>query len=423
MSTRAHSPTSPSRSPVLALALALGAAALAGACGSGNGTYLHPDGISPWPSNRTTVTVPDGGIGLVSNNGSDQVSVLDLAANMTMANIRVGIDPIGNDGPHHLAVDPVGRTVFVGLAFPPPGIPSGPHAGHGTSTVPGWVQALALSDFHEIARAEIDPNPGEIVITPDHRRVIVSHFNLAQAADVLANHGTLMDAYSHLIVLDAADLHRLATVPLCVMAHGVAVSADGTRAYVACNGQDSLAIVHLDDPAYAVEPLLPVGAGAGAAPSVVYGPYAVLLTRDGQYALVSDREGRDLRIFNIATHAFEDEHALSLRASVWFGAESPDGRFFFFPTQTPDGIARVRRSDWGLDTFRPVDRADCLYPHEISLGPDGRYYLVCEAVGADTARTLPSRVLVIDPDALTVTARFDVGVYPDRIVFVPGGAR
>jgi hypothetical protein len=63
-----------------------------------------------------------------------------------------------------------------------------------------------------------------------------------------------------------------------------------------------------------------------------------------------------------------------------------------------------------------VNATDCRLPHEIARGPDGRFYLVCEGDHAT-----PSRVVTFDPMSLQVTARFDVGVYPDRVVFVGGG--
>jgi DNA-binding beta-propeller fold protein YncE len=394
------------------------------ACSSGT-VVDSPDATLTWAQHRATIPIPDGGLGLVSNNGSDEVSFLDLAANRTMANVRVGIDPIVNDGPHHLAIDPTNHHLFVALSYPPPGVPAGPHAGHGSSLVPGWVQEFDIDDMHEIARFNVDPNPGDIVLTPDHTRILVTHFNLVQAESAIASDaGTIMDAYSNLIILDATNLHRLGSFPVCVMAHGIAVSADGRTAYVACNGQDSLAIVDLTQPDAAHTQVIPVGPGAGSIVSqVVYGPYAVLITSDQQYVVVSDREGRDVRVFNIATHQFEMAHAIRLSGSAFFGAESPDGQFLFVPLQTPDGVARIRIADWHLDMVAPVSSTDCRYPHEISRGPDGRYYLACEAVGADTQRIAPSRVNVLDPNTLTINAHFDVGVYPDRIVFLPGAGQ
>jgi DNA-binding beta-propeller fold protein YncE len=407
------------------LALTLATFALA-ACNGGT-VYDRPDATLQWPSHRTTYAIPDGGLGIVSNSNSDTLSLLDLASASTIGQVQVGIDPIANDGPHHVALDARNGRVYVALSYPPPGVPSGPHAGHGASTQPGWVQMLALDDFRELGRAPIATNPGEILLTPDRTRVVVTHFDLQHAIDALRMGGPITSAYASMWLLDATDLHRIASPDICIAPHGAAVTADSTRALVACYGQDSLAIVHLDDPALRTE-LIPVGPGPGMAPTPVYGPYAILITHDQQYALVSDLDGKDLRVFNIATGQFEAQHALMLRAAVYFGTESADGSMLYFPTQSPDQIVRIRRSDFAIDAVATVPGAQCQLPHEISRGPDGRYYLVCETVrnsdGTPGTRSQPSHVATFDPDTLMITNVFPVGAYPDRIVFAPeGGSR
>ncbi len=388
--------------------------------------YDRPDGTLAWASHRPTYVIPDGGLGLVSNNGSDSISLLDLASGSTVGHVHVGIDPLANDGPHHATVDPVSRHVFVPLSYPPPGIPSGPHAGHGVSTQPGWVQMLSLDDFHEIARVPVATNPGEIVLTPDRRRAIVTHFDLQRAIDAFQSGQPLESAYAPLYLLDTSDLHRIASVNVCIAPHGAAISADGTLAFVACTGQDALALVHLDDPALRTE-LFPVGPGSSLAPTQVYGPYSVLLTQDQQYVFVADLEGKDLRVFNVAARQFEPQHAIATRAAVYFGTESGDHTMLYFPTQSPDQILRVRRADFAIDAVRAVPGDQCQLPHEISLGPDGRYYLVCETVrnadGSPGTRRQPSRVVTFDPDTLAITQSFLVEAFPDRIVFVAGGGR
>jgi DNA-binding beta-propeller fold protein YncE len=394
------------------------------ACGSGNTVYDRPDATLDWPSRREPITVPPGGMGLVSDNGSDQLSLLDLGSGHTIENVRVGFDPVGNDGPHHLAVDPTAGHVFVALSYPPPVIPAGPHAGHGSSTVPGWVQMLDLTDLHELARAQVDDNPGDIVLTADRRRVIVTHFDLQRVLNAAGMNTPIDQLRSNMFVLDADTLARIASFPVCVAAHGITVDAAGTRAYLACYGEDVLAVVHLDSPDLAHPQIerIPVGPGAGTPGALTYGPYAALLTHDGSTVLVSDIEGttfqgKDVRIFDVATQRFTGA-AVHVGASVFFGVQSPDDRYVFYPTQGPDQIVRVRTSDWQVDDggVGHLTADQCLSPHEIAHGPDGRYYLVCEG----DHRT-PSHVVTFDPMTLQLTGGFDVGVYPDRVVFVGGG--
>ena len=282
------------------------------------------------------------------------------------------------------------------------------------------MQSLSLDDLHEIARHELEANPGDLTTTSDGRHVIVTHFNLAETEQVLASGGTLQQAYSSLWILDAVDLHRIASFPVCVMAHGVEVSPDDTRAYVACNGQDSLAIVHLDDPSFPVEPLIPVGPGASNVPSLAYGPYGVLVTEDGLFVVISDQEGGDLRVFDVAAHAFLPQ-GIRTHSSMVFGTESPDGRYLYFPGQSPPVLVRVRRQDWQIDSAQPVATGDCLYPHDIQIGPDGLYYLLCEAIGSDVNRVARSALDRFDPWTLAITARMPAGVFPHDMVFLGNG--
>jgi DNA-binding beta-propeller fold protein YncE len=236
-----------------------------------------------------------------------------------------------------------------------------------------------------------------------------------------------MSAYASMWILDATDLHRIASPDICIAPHGLAITADNTRAFVACAGQDSLAIVHLDDPMLRTE-LIPVGPSPSMAPNQAYGPYSILITSDQQYALVADLEGQDIRVFNIATNQFEIQNSIMTRAATFFGTESADGSTLYYPTQNPDQIVRIRRATWQIERVGNVPGDQCQLPHEISRGPDGKYYMVCEAIrnpdGTPGDRTRPSHVVTFDPDTLTITSVFNVGIYPDRVVFVPlGGSR
>src|SRR5438094_71576 len=53
---------------------------------------------------------------VTTNNGSDTISVVDVAADQLMANIPVGFIPVALEGPHHIAADPAGKFVYVNLS-------------------------------------------------------------------------------------------------------------------------------------------------------------------------------------------------------------------------------------------------------------------------------------------------------------------
>lgn len=375
--------------------------------------YDRFDG-SAWPDRRPRVTFPDGGApaALLTNTGSDELSVVDLRGPELIGQHSLGLDPVAIDGPHHLAVDPNGRYVYTVYSYPPPTISPGPHASHGTSVLPGIVVKLSLENLRVLARNETDPNPGDIVLTPDGRRVIVTHFNLNDALQ--PGDGGEASRRSTLRLFDADDLAAVGTVRVCIAPHGVAVSADSRTAFVACNGSDEVAIVALDQPGFPTE-RIPVGPGSGSVPFMRYGPYGVTLSSDGTVAYVNDLEGRDVREFDVVHRRFDPRRVVSLRAAAFFPAFGPGEATLLIPTQGPDALILVRRDTMEIVRVRMFSRAECERPHQASRGPDGRYYLLCEGDHRG-----PGALLVFDPETLEIRARVTLGVYPDAMVFHPG---
>ena len=63
----------------------------------------------------------------------------------------------------------------------------GPHASHASSTRFGFVQKLAPDDLHVVGEVQIDPNPGEIVLSPDGNHYAYSFYRLI--SDLYVVHG------------------------------------------------------------------------------------------------------------------------------------------------------------------------------------------------------------------------------------------
>ncbi len=383
--------------------------ALVAAC-SGE-TYQRYDG-SAWPNRRPDVAWPDASFsGVTTDNGSDTLSVIDLAGPRTVGRYPIGFDPLGIDGPHHLAIDLVDRVLFTALSFPAPMISPGPHGTHGFSTVPGTLVRLSLDDFRVLHRADVDYSPGDVVLTPDRTRVIVSHFDLARAMEFDAGADGRRGS---VWVFDARTLARLhAPIVAGVGIHGMAVTPDSRLLLVTANIEDVLVLIaldRLDEPVVRI----PIGPGGGMAR---YGPYSVTLSADGAVAFVANRDGRDVRRFDVVSRTFDDLHVAGLRAAAMFSAIGPGGATLLVPTQAPDQLVLLRTDTLELVRVRRYSRDECQLPHQVNVSPDGRYFVVCEGdhVG-------PGAVLAVDPDSLEILGRTTVGVYPDAIAFVPRGA-
>ena len=78
-----------------------------------------------------------------------------------------------------------------------------------------------------------------------------------------------------------------------------------------------------------------------------------------------------------------------------FPAIMPDGTMLA-PLQSADVIARVQLEPrMRVSDVHAYTPAQCVLPHQVSLGPDGRVYVVCEGVHTAT-RQEPGTVMVID---------------------------
>lgn len=394
---------------VCLFALALGAGS---ACAPGVERIDDPyTGDAPYPDRRPQFQLPSGEVGFVSNNGSDSVNLLDLERGSVIGSAPVGRDPVDLDGPHHIAVDRAAGLAFVALAYPAPAVAPGPHAAHGSSERAGYAQVLALADFAPISEVRLEPNPGDIVLSDDGQRLVVSHFDLARAL-----RETTLDAQrADLAVMSAQAPAALSPmfIRVCVAPHGVALSRpSGDVAFVACYGEDALAVVDLADPS---TPIQYVSLGPGGMPgSPVYGPYAAVLSPDGQWLAVSNTESNEVRVLDTATRSFLPVH-ISTPGAAYFAAWSADSSTLYVPVQNPDALV-VADARSGKVAFTKPTAPDCQRPHEATFGAaTNELYVVCEG-----DHLHPSVVLSLAPDTLTVSKRFDVGVYPDRLAIARG---
>src|SRR5262249_20082850 len=152
-----------------------------------------------------------------------------------------------------------------------------------------------------------DPNPGEVALSDDGSRVLVSHFNLTAAASdapIDQRRATLALIDPHAILPFGTP--QPDTLLTCVAPHGLALSRPtGQTAYVACYGEDALAIVNLDD-VHAPVTRVPVGPSARTSGTPAYGPYGVALSPDGRRVAIGLRDSKEVRFLNVATQAIED---------------------------------------------------------------------------------------------------------------------
>ncbi|MBI5607841.1 MAG: YncE family protein [Deltaproteobacteria bacterium] len=365
----------------------------------------HGDAYSEAPAD---IPWPAGELALTSDSGADTLTALNPLTGQRLAVVQVGRDPVAIDGPHHLAIDRARGYVYVALSYPAAALTPGPHAAHGSSIRPGYVQKLRLNDLRSVAERAIEANPGDIALSADGSTLVISHFDLATASKV----GTVEQRRGRLTWLPAANVGAVApkTAQVCILPHGLTVAADGRRAWVACYGEDVVAAVDLSvaPPAVVRTPLGPAARSDGA-PS--YGPYSLVADPSGQRAAVGCTESRDLRFFDLQTgEVAKQRWAEPGAGAVYFAAWSADGAKLWVPTQGPDAIHRVDAATAKTEKTRTFVAGECQKPHEVQRSQSGLLLVVCEGDHQG-----PGQVLALDPQSLQTLWSVPTGAYPDRV--------
>ncbi len=361
-----------------------------------------------WEEEPRPLEVPPGGLGLVTDSLGDTVTAIDLATGAVVASRPVGRNPVDIDGPHHLALDPGRGAAYIALSYPEVG-GTGPHAGHGGSQALGWVQRLSLADLTVTGQVRVETNPGDIVLSADGTRLVVSHFDLARATAAGAE---AESARASIAVIDPGTLEMAGSpeprfVEVCAAPHGIALSRpDGALAFVACYAEDALAVVDLGSGA--VE-RIPIGPGTLFG-TVAYGPYAAVLSPAGDRVAVASLASQDVRFLDVASRAMEATAPIVLRGAPFFPAWSADGSVLWVPVQSPDALVRVDLETGATDERPLGEEEGCGLPHEVEVLDDGRLAVVCEGNRED-----PGSVLFVDATSLETVGSAEVGVFPDAI--------
>ncbi len=361
------------------------------------------------PPARSPVPIEHAHAAYVTDNGSDEISVIDRDSERVVS-VSLDIDPDAHEAPHHLAVRSGDDKVFVALAFPPEKQAPGKHSGHGRATQNGALLTLDLTTLGVRESHDTEENPGDVVLTHDGTRVLVTHFDMQRAMQQAAAGAIPSKMSAALQVWDEATGVLISTRPICVAPHGVVTTHDDSLAVIACYGSDEIAFVDLHSADLATA-RVPVGGMPGLLGAPRYGPYAVALSADDVVGVVADLESGDVRTFDVPTRTMKPDSVLVLGGHAMMPAFVAP-RIVLVPTQGPDGLARVNVAENRLEKRVNYTDAECKSPHVTRVAKDARVYVVCEG-----DHVTSGAVLEIDPITLATRKRWVVGVFPDGIAF------
>jgi len=377
------------------------------AVGCSDSTSNGDDSGVAFPNRRPTFESAGRRLGYVANRNSDTVSVLDLDAMTLLASVPVGRDPVDIDGPRHVVLDPANGLGYVALSYPFAN--ESVHAlSQGATQRSGYVQALNLLDLSIAGELRVDPSAADVAFSPVTGKLAVTHdddFRGLQS-DVIARRANLVwvDPASA-IAKGNAQAHRGA---VCAVPSAIAFDADGSRAFVACTGEDSVAVV--DSASGEVLSRVPAGS------AMVNKLYALVADGARDRLLVSNQLTSSVSVFDLsdtphllATAQRPADSLLGLpmfavllsetRLAVPFQASNGANGAALFDITTGEELLEIQYSD-----------ADCTNPAELSLSSDSRLRLVCEG---DHYR--PGAVVELDPNTLEIISSVTVDLYPERM--------
>jgi len=201
--------------------------------------------------------------------------------------------------------------------------------------------------------------------------------------------------------------------------HDIRISPDGRRIVSAGFSSDDITI--LDLVTGVVQPLTIDSARHGFNPvSNVYGPYGVLIDRNGTRAVLACSKGTDqLRIVDLVNLTIIDSILIPVsntdnpdRNGPTYMVISPDNNIVFVTNHFDNTVSVVRLSTLEVLETIPFETP---YPFGIAMSADGtRVYVSCTNAGSPRGR-----VYVIDGETYTKIDSVEVGAQPYGLFWRP----
>lgn len=286
-------------------------------------------------------------IAYVPNMGSGTLSVINTNTNSLVANVPVGINPIG------ISVSSDGSRAYV--------------ANNGSNT----VSVINTANNSVIATVPVGGSPIGISVSPNGSRVYV-----ANTDDFTVS------------VINTSTNTVIATIPVGTSPIGISVSPDGSRVYV-CNGDDNN-VAFINTATNTV--VATVGVGLT--------PWGISVSPDGSRLYVTNENDNTVSVVNTITN--------SLVATVNVGtypqgiAVSTDGSRVYAANYSDNTVSVINTATNTVVATIPVGSApDC-----VSVSPNGSTLFVTN-VGSNNMSVINRATNVV---VGTIAAVFPVGL-------------
>lgn len=298
----------------------------------------------------------------VVNEGSDSVSVIDLANLSIVADVPTG------SRPHYVNVDPLGRYFYVTVLF--------------TKESDDLVQVFDVKTNAFVTSVVVGHQPTHVVPDRAGKRLYVSN-----------------EAGTTLSVISVPEFKVVETVKLKGKGpHGLVMTPDGQFLLTPNRRSGDVSVVDL---AHQKVDLIKLPPGAK--------PVAMGITSNGRFAFVTDEGLNQLHKINVEERTVVA--SLSVGKRPIQSPVHPTRPFLYIPCMESAAVYKIDINAWKMEKVIPVGQG----PHGIAYSADGRYAYVTLSWEKPKGR-----VAVIDTETDTVQATFAVNDTPYGIAVLFG---
>jgi len=302
------------------------------ASGTGDISFNAANVTATETATITVAPAAGSGFAYITNNVTNDVSVIDLATNTVVATIPVGFAPFG------VSVSADGSRIYV----------------TNRESNNGSVSVIDAATNTVIATIPVGVNPAGVAVSPDGSLALVANSGSSSVSlletftnTVLATIPTpgvfpsgvtfhpdgfraYISASNRVLVLDVIAGVITATIPVGGGGYGLRVSPDGSRVYVACANTDNLYV--LDAATNAVLVVVPVGDA----------PSGVVISPDGSRVYIANENDATVSVLDAATNTVVANIPVSGLLSGPIGISiTSDGQFVYVANILADEVSVI----------------------------------------------------------------------------------
>lgn len=329
----------------------------------------NDDNVSAVPMPHRRLYVP--------NQAGDNIAIVDLDRLVVSRYVSAGNSP-ANDAPHFVVANH--------------------HYWYVSLIGAGQVWKFDAHADTLLGTAEVAGSPALLALTPDGSKLYVSQF--------------MTSSTNRVVVLNAATMTVMKTIPVWTMPHGIAVNGAGTRLFVANMMSDNISVI--DVATDSVVATIPLAFDAQPFGPPKYMPMEIVVSPDDTFIVVTCSEWREVRMFNAATYALVD--SFHVGDQPWHLQVSPDGQFCYVANRRGHTVSVIHvPMRHVMSTV--TSPAHFSSPHGVDISRDGRFTFVSnENLGhlytPRYATEFVGNVCVIDNVLGQVVKTLDVGLMP-----------